>query len=43
MWVRNKEQATISDCVVGVYYGPCPLDQKEVVDEAFYKQLEVAV
>ena len=41
MWVRIKEWANIGDCVVGVYYRP--LDQEEEVDEAFYKQLEVAM
>ena len=40
LWVRIKGQASMDDTVVGVYY--MPLDQEEEVNEAFYKQLEVA-
>ncbi|GAB0210277.1 hypothetical protein GRJ2_003493500 [Grus japonensis] len=40
IWVRIKGQANINDTVVGVYYRPP--DQEEEVDEAFYRQLEVA-
>ncbi|GAB0208952.1 hypothetical protein GRJ2_003360900 [Grus japonensis] len=35
-----KGQANMGDTVVGVYYRPP--DQEEEVDEAFYRQLEVA-
>jgi len=38
--VRIKGQANIGDTVVGVYCRPP--SQEEEVDEAFYKQLEVA-
>ncbi|GAB0192592.1 hypothetical protein GRJ2_001724500 [Grus japonensis] len=38
--VRKKGQANMSDTVVRVYYRPP--DQEEEVDEAFYRQLEVA-
>ena len=41
LWVRSKEQANTSDAFVGVYFRPP--DQKEEVDEAFYKQLEVSL
>ncbi|GAB0193231.1 mitochondrial enolase superfamily member 1 [Grus japonensis] len=40
LWVRIKGQANMGDAVVGVYYRPP--DQEEEVDEAFYRQLEVA-
>ncbi|GAB0206453.1 hypothetical protein GRJ2_003110900 [Grus japonensis] len=40
LWVRIKGQANMGDTVVGVYYRPP--DQEEEVDEAFYRQLEVA-
>ncbi|GAB0208991.1 hypothetical protein GRJ2_003364800 [Grus japonensis] len=40
LWVRMKGQANMGDTVVGVYYRPP--DQEEEVDEAFYRQLEVA-
>ncbi|GAB0202653.1 hypothetical protein GRJ2_002730900 [Grus japonensis] len=40
LWVRIKGQANMGDTVVGVYYKPP--DQEEEVDEAFYRQLEVA-
>jgi len=41
LWVRIKGQANTSDTVVGVYYRPS--DREEEVDEAFYKQLEIAL
>ncbi|GAB0187639.1 mitochondrial enolase superfamily member 1 [Grus japonensis] len=41
LWVRIKGQANMGDTVVGVYY--VPLDQEEEVNEAFYRQLEVAL
>ena len=41
LWVRIKGQANMGDTVVGVYYRPP--DQEEEVDEAFYKQREVAL
>ena len=41
LWVRIKGRANIGDTVVGVCYRPP--DQEEEVDEAFYKQLEVAL
>ncbi|GAB0209615.1 hypothetical protein GRJ2_003427200 [Grus japonensis] len=41
LWVRMKGQANMGDTVVGVYYRPP--DQEEEVDEAFYRQLEVAL
>ncbi|GAB0204592.1 mitochondrial enolase superfamily member 1 [Grus japonensis] len=40
LWVRIKGQANMGDTVVDVYYRPP--DQEEEVDEAFYRQLEVA-
>jgi len=40
IWVRIKGQPHMGDVIVGVYYRPP--DQEEEVDEAFYKQLEVA-
>ncbi|GAB0209149.1 rapamycin-insensitive companion of mTOR-like [Grus japonensis] len=40
LWVRTEGQANMGDTVVGVYYRPP--DQEEEVDEAFYRQLEVA-
>ena len=40
LWVRIKEQNNIGDIVVGVCYRPP--DQEEQVDEAFYRELEVA-
>jgi len=39
--VRIKRQAHRGDTVVGVYYRPP--DQEEEVDEAFYRQLKVAL
>ena len=41
LWVRIKGWAYIGDTVAGVCYRPP--DQEEEVDEAFYKQLEVAL
>ena len=41
MWVRIKERSSIGDTVVGVCYRPP--DQEDEMDEAFYKQLEVAL
>ncbi|GAB0206526.1 hypothetical protein GRJ2_003118200 [Grus japonensis] len=40
LWVRMKGQANMGDTVVGDYYRPP--DQEEEVDEAFYRQVEVA-
>jgi len=39
--VRIKGQVHVDDIVVGVYYRPP--DQEEEVDEAFYRQLNVAL
>jgi len=38
--VRIKGRAGMADTIVGVYYSSP--DQEDEVDEAFYKQLEVA-
>ena len=40
LWVKIKGQPNMGDTVVGVCYRPP--DQEEEVDEAFYRQLEVA-
>ncbi|GAB0209126.1 hypothetical protein GRJ2_003378300 [Grus japonensis] len=40
LWVRMKGQANMGDTVVGVCYRPP--DQEEEVNEAFYRQVEVA-
>ncbi|GAB0207732.1 hypothetical protein GRJ2_003238900 [Grus japonensis] len=40
LWLRMKGQANMGDTVVGVDYRPP--DQEEEVNEAFYRQLEVA-
>ena len=40
LWVRAKGQASMGDTAVGVCYRPP--DQEEEVNEAFYRQLEVA-
>ena len=40
LWVRTIELTSIDDSVVGVCYRPP--HQEEQVDEAFYRQLEVA-
>ncbi|PKU34516.1 rna rnp complex-1-interacting phosphatase [Limosa lapponica baueri] len=40
LWVRLKGQANMGDTTVGVYYRPP--DQEEEVNEAFYRQLEIA-
>jgi len=41
LWVRIKARSSIGDTVVGVCYRPP--DQEDEMDEAFYKQLEVAL
>jgi len=41
LWIRIKGWANIGDTAVDVYYKPS--DQEEEVEEAFYKQLEVAL
>lgn len=41
MWVRIKGQVNMGDTVVCVHYRPP--DEEEEVDEAFYRQLEVAL
>lgn len=38
--VRIKGQTSMGDSVVGVYYRPP--EQEKKIDEAFYRQLEVA-
>ena len=40
LWVRIKGRAGMADVIVGVYYRSA--DQEDEVNEAFYKQLEVA-
>ena len=40
LWVRIKGRAGMADVIVGVYYRSP--DQEDEVNEAFYKQLEVA-
>ena len=41
LWVRIKGQANMGGTVMGVHYYRPP-DQEEEVNEAFYRQLEVA-
>ena len=42
LWVKNKGQANMGDTVVGICYRPHDQEEVVVVDEAFYRQLEVA-